>query len=192
MERAVTKGCPQRSCCGPGFWNIQYSSLLNLEFGKRTKAISYADDLLITVNADTVREAENHANIEISKITKWTKDNKISFNEQKSNAMVVTRKKRRENKEVSVYLNNKPLEQVNNIKYLGIIMDSKLNFREHIMCTAGKCTKLIHALAKSAKLSQGLNNEAINTIYKEAILPLMLYGAPIWIGAMGKKCSKIL
>ena len=65
------------------------------------------------VKAETVRKAENYANIEISKITKWAKDNKITFNEQKSKAMVVTRKKRRENKEISgIYLNNKPLEQV--------------------------------------------------------------------------------
>jgi len=60
------------------------------------------------------------------------------------------------------------------------------------MYTVGKCTKLIHALAKSAKLSWGLNHEALTTIYKGAILYLMLYGAPIWIGAMGKKCNKIL
>jgi len=70
-EREVAKGCPQGSCCGPGFWNIQYNSLLNLEFGKRTKIISYSDDLLIAVKAETVREAKNYANIEISKITKW-------------------------------------------------------------------------------------------------------------------------
>ena len=88
--------------------------------------------------------------------------------------MVVTRRKRRENKEASIYLNNKPLEEVNNTKYLGIIVDNKLNFMEHIMYTAGKFTKLIHALAKSAKLSWGLNHEALNTIYKGAILPLML------------------
>jgi hypothetical protein len=25
IERQVTKGCPQGSCCGPGFWNIQYN-----------------------------------------------------------------------------------------------------------------------------------------------------------------------
>jgi hypothetical protein len=130
MEREVTKGCPQCSCCGPGFWNIQYNSLLNLKFGKRTKAIAYADDLLIAVKAETVREAKNYVNIEISKITKWAKDNKITFNEQKSKAMVVTRKKRRENKEVLIHLNNKPLEQVNNINYLGIILDSKLNFAD--------------------------------------------------------------
>jgi hypothetical protein len=42
-------------------------------------------------------------------------------------------RKRKENKEISLYVNNKPLEQVQEIKYLGIIIDSKLNFREHIM-----------------------------------------------------------
>ena len=84
-------------------------------------------------------------------------------------------------------MNNKPLEQVNNIKYLGIIIDSKLNFREHIIYLARKCTKLINALAKSAKLSWGLKYEALNTIHKGAILHVMLYGVPVWIGAMGKK-----
>ena len=39
----------------------------------------------------------------------------------------------KEKKEISVYMNNKPLEQVQKIKYLGIIIDSKLNFREHII-----------------------------------------------------------
>jgi len=38
----------------------------------------------------------------------------------------------------------------------------------------------------------GLKHETLDTIYKGAILPLMLYGAPVWIGAMGKKCNKIL
>jgi hypothetical protein len=45
---------------------------------------------------------------------------------------------------------------------------------------------------KSAKLSWGLNHEALNTIYKGAILSLMLYGVPIWIGAMANKYNKIL
>ena len=31
MERLITKGCPQGSCLGPGFWNILYNSVLTLE-----------------------------------------------------------------------------------------------------------------------------------------------------------------
>ena len=122
----------------------------------------------------------------------WAKDNKITFNEQKSKVMVVTRKKTEETTDVSIYLKNKPLEQVNYIKYLGTITDSKLNFREHITHTSRKCCTLIYTLAKSAKLSWGLKHAAINTTYKGAILPLMLYGAPVWIGAMEKKCNKTI
>ena len=66
------------------FWNILYNSLLNLDYGKRTKAVAFADDLLIATRADTVREAENFTNIEIRKISKWAKDNKMAFNDQKS------------------------------------------------------------------------------------------------------------
>jgi hypothetical protein len=50
MEREVSKGCPRGSCCAPGSWNIQFNSLLNFDFGKRTKA----DDLLRAVRAKTV------------------------------------------------------------------------------------------------------------------------------------------
>ena len=65
MEREVNKGCPQCSCCGPGLWNVQYNSLPNLEFLKRTKIIGFADDLIIQVRAETEQEAENYANREI-------------------------------------------------------------------------------------------------------------------------------
>jgi hypothetical protein len=87
-------------------------------------------------------------------------------------------------------MNNKPLEQVQKIKYLGIIIESKLKFREHIMYISRKCTQLIHALSKSAKQCWGLSHEALYTIYKGAILPLLLYGAPVWIAALEKECNK--
>jgi hypothetical protein len=95
VEREVSKGCPQGSRCGPGFWNIQYNSLLNLEFRKQTKAVAFADDLLIAVKAESIREAENITNIQMNKILTWAKNNKLNFNEEKSKAMVISRGKRK-------------------------------------------------------------------------------------------------
>ena len=83
VEREVSKGCPQGSCCGPGLWNMQYNSLLNLEFRKQTKVITSADDLLKAVKAESIREAENITNIETDKVLTWAKNNKLNFNEQK-------------------------------------------------------------------------------------------------------------
>ncbi|KAK9737021.1 Reverse transcriptase (RNA-dependent DNA polymerase) [Popillia japonica] len=34
IEEKVTRGCP--TCCDPGFWNIQFNSLLNLNYSKNT------------------------------------------------------------------------------------------------------------------------------------------------------------
>jgi hypothetical protein len=67
-----------------------------------------------------------------------------------------------------------------------------MNFRQHIISTAKKCTTLIHTLAKSAKLNRGLKHEVLNTTYKGAILTLMLNGAPVWIRAMEENRNRTL
>jgi len=54
--------------------------------------------------------------------------------------MLMTRRKRKERNEIEMYPKNKPLIQVHSMKYLGIIFDSKLTFREHINYMAEKCT----------------------------------------------------
>ena len=87
-------------------------------------------------------------------------------------------------------MNNRPLQQVQEIKYSGIIIVSKLNLREYIMYISEKCTKLIHTLSKSAKQCWGLSHKALYTIHKGVILPLPLYGAPIWIEVLEKECNK--
>jgi len=77
--------------------------------------------------------------------------------------MLLTRRKCRERKELEIYLNYKPLMQGNSLKYLGIILDSKLTFRDHIITMTHKCSKLTFALSKSAKLNWGLNYAALKT-----------------------------
>jgi len=190
LETEVTKGKPQGSCCGPGLWNLQYNFILNLNYTNRTKAIAFADDLIIVTRGKTMREAENIAKIELHKISSWAKENKIQFNEQKSKAMLLTRRKRKERKELEIYLIYKPSMQVNSLKYLGIIFDSKLTFRDHIITMTDRCSKLIFALSKSAKLNWGLSYPALKTIYAWGILPL-LYGAPVWINAINKASYKL-
>jgi hypothetical protein len=92
-----------------------------LNFAKHPKAIAFADDLILVTRGKTVVEAENFTNTELSKITAWAKNCKIEFNDDKLTAMLVSRRKRNEIKEINVFLNYKFLKQVNKIKYLEII-----------------------------------------------------------------------
>jgi hypothetical protein len=103
----------------------------------------------------------------------------------------MTRHKRKERKDLEVYLNNKHLRQVKTIKYLGVIIDNKLTFREHITHVTEKCRKIIFALSKSANQNLGLSHKALkNTIYGR-IQPLFLYGAPVWAEILEKTSHRI-
>jgi hypothetical protein len=178
MENNITKGCPQRSCCGPGFWNIHYNTIFILRYTNYMKTVAFAEDLVIMIKAESVRDAENIANVELSKISAWATENKIRFNEQKSTVIFTKRRKRKERKELQIYLKNNPLHQAHSLKYLGIIFDSKLTFREHVNYMAEKCTKLIYSLSKSAKLNWRLKHAALKTTETGGILHRLLYRAP--------------
>jgi len=42
-----------------------------LKYTNHTKAVAFADDLVIMIKAESTREAENIANVELSKISAW-------------------------------------------------------------------------------------------------------------------------
>jgi hypothetical protein len=105
--------------------------------------------------------------------------------------MLISRRKRRELKEINVYLNNKPLEQLTTMKCPGIIIDNKFKFGEHVSCAAERCTNLIHSLFKTANISWVHKHSGLRATYREAILPLLLYGAPVWIEAMKYEYNRL-
>jgi hypothetical protein len=52
-------------------------------------------------------------------------------------------------------MNNKIVELVQTIKYLGIFIDSKLTFRKKMIYISGNWTKLIHPLSNQQNRAEG-------------------------------------
>ena len=174
-EMKVTKGCPQGSCCGLGLWNVLYNALLDLEFTSHTKAIAFADDLAKITYGETTSEAEAYTNSDLAKIQNWAKQNKMQFNELKSKTLLIARKGKRNRENINIYHNNRRLEQVKEMKYLGIYFDNRLNFHKHIEHITEKSRKIIYMLGKTAKLNWGLGHKPLKTLYEGALVPLMTY-----------------
>jgi hypothetical protein len=66
-----------------------YNSLLNIQFTKNSKAVAFADDLILAIRKENIRAAEKISNIEMSKIVTWSRNNKINFNKDKSKFMKI-------------------------------------------------------------------------------------------------------
>jgi len=52
--------------------------------------------------------------------------------------MLIARKKKSHRENINIYLNNKGLEHVKEMKYLGICFDNRLNFHKHMEHTTEK------------------------------------------------------
>jgi hypothetical protein len=104
--------------------------------------------------------------------------------------MIITKKKPKNRRNITIFLNNKK-QQADTIKYLGITIDSRFNFKQHIDNIPGKSIKIVHALSKSAKINWRLRHDVLRIIYDGAILPLLSYGAPVWIECLKKKQNAI-
>ena len=77
----------------------------------------------------------------------------------------------------SIYFNNKSVKQVPSQKHLGLILDSKLNFQEHLQNILNKVNKTIGLLRK---LQNILPREPLLTIYKSFVRPHLDYGDVIY------------
>ena len=87
---------------------------------------------------------------------------------------------------VNIYLNYKTLEQNEEMKYLGIYFDRKYHFIAHIDHTLSKLIALVNMLGRTAKLQWGLGHKALKIIYEGVVVPILTYGAPIWMEAIRK------
>jgi len=147
--------------------------------------LAFTDDLIVLTSGECKNGTENYANQDLKKIERWATNNKINFIDKKSKVLFISRK-RNDDREVNIYLNYKRLDKNEEMKYLGIYFGSKFNFNAHIDYTVVKLITLVNILARTAKLQWGLGHKALKAIYEGAIVPILTYGAPIWVEVMRK------
>ena len=90
--------------------------------------------------------------------------------------VLFSRKKKTQN-HPNISLNNIQVERVSHQKHLGVILDEKLNFKEHIDSTILKVNRSIPVI-KTFRYS--LPRKSLITIYKALLRPLLDYGDIIY------------
>ena len=79
---------------------------------------------------DNIERLESTVNLELKKVYAWLASNKLTLNVSKSKFMMISSKKKTPN--LSIFINDKPLEQCESYKYLGVFIDQNLSWKPHI------------------------------------------------------------
>lgn len=177
----VTAGVPQGSVLGPLLWNLMYDDLLRLETTEGTTIIGFADDVGIVVEASTTTLLEVRMNDSLTKVEEWLTANGLEAAAHKTECVLLTRK--RLFTPPVIYMGGHRVELSQSIRYLGVQMDSKLRYTEHVTKAAAKAAGTATALSRIMANIGGPRQQKrllLNTV----IHSVLLYGAPVWVDAL--------
>ena len=86
-----------------------------------------------------------------------------------------------------LHFNSTNVQVADSQKHLGLVLDSKLNFNEHIERKITKCNKIINLMKK---LSRFLSRKSLVTIYKSFVRPNLGYADIIYDKPLNKSFEK--
>ena len=193
--KTVNIGVPQGSILGPLLFLIYINDMKNcstiLHF------LQYADDSTITFSSNNLKSCLDVIKTECNKVLEWLIANKLIINLNKTFIMVFTNRKRQGN--ISIDINNHAINEIDERKFLGIMLDNKLKWQSHIKHISNKISKSV-AILRYLKFT--FPKYILKTLYLTLVYPYLIYCNIIWGSAdktiikpliiLQKKCLRII
>lgn len=182
--KEIRAGVPQGSVLGPVLYLLFTCDLPKTE---DTTIATFADDTAILAVGNNIEEATAHLQVACNQMNDWTKKWRLKLNELKSVHMNFTNKNIRNPPAININESIVPYE--NNAKYLGMTLDTKLKWKEHVKKKREeldiKYRKMYWLLGRNSQLS--IYNKIL--LYNQLLKPVWTYGIPLW-GCAKQSCIK--
>lgn len=167
----VQCGVPKGSTLGPLLFLIYINDIVNYV---NCPLLLFADDTVLYISAETQEESVRLLQDGINRLMLWTRASILTINAGKSKIMLINpKKKNRVTEAPELLMGDTRLESVNVYKYLGVLIDCELNFKDHIKQVIRNCAHKIYLLRRIRKT---ITQRAAVAILKTMIIPLMDYG----------------
>ncbi|XP_023225354.1 uncharacterized protein LOC111626268 [Centruroides sculpturatus] len=180
VSKDITRECPQGSICGPLLWNIAFNAFLDKV--NNSNVIAYADDVLILLGGRSRADLELKGNHLLNDIFNWGPRLKLHFNPNKTKAIVFNK-----SGQLNLYLrvphikmNNTTIKVGKTLKYLGVTLDFRLSWDQHIDYIANRTRLIFQAFSQVAKNKWGPSSNAMNAVYDCIYLSIVTYACGTW------------
>ena len=174
-EEILPCGVPQGSNLGPLLFLLYINDLpLSVKTGQCTL---FADDTTIYNVGNTYHELVTKINLDLKELNKWFISNKLTLNIKKTNACVFGNQTA-ECKQLA--LNDMKIDFSESVKYLGVYVDKKLKWNEHIRYVTKKINQILGILSKARN---SINERMSLAIYHSLINSRLTYCQEVWATA---------
>ena len=150
--------------------------------------IQFADDTTLYYTHKNLRVSRACINHDLTKLFDWFRANSLTLNISKTNLLLFNHQKTKCTM-LEIHIDGKTIKSVNSTKFLGIILDDKLSWKNHYDHLKSKINQNYALLCKSKK---SLNVHGMKVLHYAQIYSHLSYCIVLWCNMLSVELSRKL
>ena len=173
----IHQGVPQGSILSPILFLLYVNQL-----GERcgfARVCQYADDTSMIIAGCSTSELSWECSYTTEQMLKWCDENYLRLNSTKT-GLLEFRKQAVLNESLLVRLNNRSIPSIESIKFLGVHIDSSLNWEVHIKKLKNRLISICSMIRRTREV---ISPESMRIYYMGIVQSILNYGLMFWGGS---------
>lgn len=183
----IENGTVQGSIISPLLFLIMINDLPSTTANAQVSL--FADDTAIFKSGKNVKTLTKNIQDNLNNIQKWCDKNGFKISTDKSILVLFTKSHKKF--DFKITLQGSEIKRDDHVKFLGVIFDNRLTWSKHIKYTIDKCKKRINLLRSLASQTWGSSTNALLTIYRSLIRPIIEYADIAYANAPKTNLKKL-
>jgi ribonuclease HI len=142
----------------------------------------FVDDLAIISRSRSLAASSRQIQMTVNKLARWADNTGFKFSQTKTTCVRFSRV-RGLFPEPEIRLMGEVLPFSNNVKFLGLWLDNKLNWKEHVMQLKTKCLRTLNLLRCLSGTAWGADRTTMLRIYRALVRSKLDYGSTVYASA---------
>ena len=179
IKKISTRGCPQGGVLSPLLWNLVADGLLEKLNDRGIPTYGFADDYLLLIKGICISTLFDIMQQALRSVERWCSKVGLSVNPLKTNIILFTKKRILQGVRPLQFYGSE-IHLSDEVKYLGVILDSKLSWSAHVGERIKKACMAFGQCRRAIGKKWGLKPKHIHWIYTTIVRPILAYGCLVW------------
>ena len=169
---------PQGGVLSPVLFRFFINDILLSQANTRFSSNLFADDLASSCSSKSSKKIERVLNLFLINMEKWLFKWRLEINAKKCQFIIFGRKK--QSIEINLKLFNEQIPKVSETKFLGVTLDSRLNFSKCVEDITNKCNNRLNIIKILSHKSWKLESNTVKAVYYALIRSIIDYNSIIY------------